>query len=313
MGFCSGARWSKCLPCWWPRNLPEQHPNTGYSLGAPASRGAPGPTPSLPAGRAGEWVQHHPAQAPGRGGGLSLAWPARCGCEEGLCACWRSVGLHTRPRSCLATPVCSPGNLVSGVSCATPTSAYFQLTHQWPQPPAPQSPVFELNTEEKERPVTSPCLRDSLFPLKGMSVERGSLRAPAFQLGSCVRAAAAPALRPGFLGRAPCSSLGCPERAGPGPHPAPLTTQQAPPSAVPPAGAKAKAIRDSLLPGGALQASGTVPQLAGPPTSRDRTLLGSSSSRVKMSLRFTVSCAPSSNSTCRGCGCQRQGRPRPAH
>lgn len=37
-----------------------------------------------------------------------------------------------------------------------------------------------------------------------------------------------------------------------------------------------------------------------PLTSRDRTLLGSSSSRVKMSPRFTVSWDPSSNSTCQG-------------
>lgn len=45
-------------------------------------------------------------------------------------------------------------------------------------------------------------------------------------------------------------------------------------------------------------------------TSRERTLLGSSSSRVKMSPRFTVSCDPSSNSTCRGCGSQRPGTAR---
>lgn len=40
--------------------------------------------------------------------------------------------------------------------------------------------------------------------------------------------------------------------------------------------------------------------LVQPLTSRDRTLLGSSSSRVKMSPRFTVSWDPSSNSTCPG-------------
>lgn len=45
-------------------------------------------------------------------------------------------------------------------------------------------------------------------------------------------------------------------------------------------------------------------------TSRERTLLGSSSSRVKMSPRFTVSWDPSSNSTCRGCGSQRPGTAR---
>lgn len=40
--------------------------------------------------------------------------------------------------------------------------------------------------------------------------------------------------------------------------------------------------------------------LVQPLTSRDRTLLGSSSSRVKMSPRFTVNWDPSSNSTCQG-------------
>lgn len=48
------------------------------------------------------------------------------------------------------------------------------------------------------------------------------------------------------------------------------------------------------------RASGQRLSLAWPLTSRDRTLLGSSSSRVKMSPRLTVSWDPSSNSTCKG-------------
>ena len=49
-----------------------------------------------------------------------------------------------------------------------------------------------------------------------------------------------------------------------------------------------------------------------PLTSLDRTLVGSSSSRVKMSPRFTVSWDPSSNSTCQG-GCSSAcGPPSPA-
>lgn len=55
-----------------------------------------------------------------------------------------------------------------------------------------------------------------------------------------------------------------------------------------------KATRRVTLPGSSAHPH---PQ---PLTSRDRTLLGSSSSRVKMSPRFTVSWDPSSNSTCQG-------------
>lgn len=49
-----------------------------------------------------------------------------------------------------------------------------------------------------------------------------------------------------------------------------------------------------------------------PLTSRDRTLLGSSSSRVKTSPRFTVSWDPSSNSTCQGDAVQLVCPPSPA-
>lgn len=82
-----------------------------------------------------EGAQHLQSLAPRRA--VSRPGLPHGGYREGLC--------HLSGSSCL-----SLRELVSEVSCAAPSS-HPELIHPQPQLPAPQSPVFGLNTKEREQ------------------------------------------------------------------------------------------------------------------------------------------------------------------
>ena len=176
-------------------------------------------------------------------------------------------------------PLCFPEGSWGQVGLATHASSYFELIHRRPQAPAPQNLAFALKTGEtqmqraqEKKPRHHPSPLGLIVPFEK-------------------------ALSSGFVFRRPAA-------CAPSTMPSPTPPDSPPPGwAVP---ALRRRTRGRSRPFGQAASTRTTNGFRGPRphpvlplTSRDRTLLGSSSSRVKMSPRFTISCDPSSNSTCK--------------